>query len=132
MPGETRAGHADTGAVQDEPGLLEEANGPEDLPLLDDDAPRPPAADEFELEPAADLIEDDDHTARDRLISRFERRDLARRIECTSGNMSRAARIAGVDRTTLYRLMDKHGFTVQRRIGERRSGAHPGGATDEP
>ena len=27
-----------------------------------------------------------------------------------SGNMSRAARIAGADRTTLYRLMEKHGL----------------------
>ncbi len=25
--------------------------------------------------------------------------------------MSKAARLAGIDRTTLYRLMDKHGLT---------------------
>jgi transcriptional regulator of acetoin/glycerol metabolism len=26
------------------------------------------------------------------------------------GNMSKAARLACIDRTTLYRLMEKHGF----------------------
>ena len=48
------------------------------------------------------------HTAKDRLIAHFEREYLARVSSRTGGNMSRAARLAGIDRTTLYRLMEKH------------------------
>jgi DNA-binding NtrC family response regulator len=50
--------------------------------------------------------------ARDRVVSRFERSYLKWLVDKASGNMSMAARIAGVDRTTLYRLMEKH--SVQR------------------
>ncbi|MCG8469015.1 MAG: hypothetical protein MJB57_12550, partial [Gemmatimonadetes bacterium] len=48
------------------------------------------------------------HDAKDALIGRFEREYLAQVISRTQGNMSEAARQAGIDRTTLYRLMDKH------------------------
>ncbi len=48
------------------------------------------------------------HEAKDALIGRFEREYLAQVISRTQGNMSEAARQAGIDRTTLYRLMDKH------------------------
>ncbi|MGH7483014.1 MAG: sigma-54-dependent transcriptional regulator [Longimicrobiales bacterium] len=48
------------------------------------------------------------HDARDELISNFERDYLTWLVRRASGNMSKAARIAGVDRTTLYRLMEKH------------------------
>lgn len=48
------------------------------------------------------------HEAKDSLIGRFEREYLAQIIARTQGNMSEAARQAGIDRTTLYRLMDKH------------------------
>ncbi len=48
------------------------------------------------------------HEAKDSLIGRFEREYLAQIIARTAGNMSEAARQAGIDRTTLYRLMDKH------------------------
>jgi DNA-binding NtrC family response regulator len=49
-------------------------------------------------------------TARDRLVSEFELRYLTALIRRAHGNMSRASRLAGIDRATLYRLMDKHGL----------------------
>ncbi|MDX1394654.1 MAG: sigma-54 dependent transcriptional regulator [Gemmatimonadota bacterium] len=48
------------------------------------------------------------HDAKEALIGRFEREYLAQVVARTQGNMSEAARQAGIDRTTLYRLMDKH------------------------
>ena len=48
------------------------------------------------------------HDAKEELISRFEREYLAQVIARTGGNMSEAARQAAIDRTTLYRLMEKH------------------------
>lgn len=53
---------------------------------------------------------EDYHSARERLLGEFERSYLVWLVEQASANMSKAARIAGVDRTTLYRLMEKHGF----------------------
>jgi DNA-binding NtrC family response regulator len=50
------------------------------------------------------------HEARDRILSEFERGYLRWLVERAGANMSRAAKIAGVDRTTLYRLMEKHGL----------------------
>jgi len=51
----------------------------------------------------------DYHTARDRVLAEFERDYLEYVVSEADGNISDAARLAGVDRTTLYRLMDKHG-----------------------
>ena len=48
------------------------------------------------------------HAARDRVTAEFERRYLARIVNRGNGIMSKAARIAGIDRTTIYRLMEKH------------------------
>jgi transcriptional regulator of acetoin/glycerol metabolism len=48
------------------------------------------------------------HDAKQALIDRFEREYLAQLVTRAEGNMSEAARRAGIDRTTLYRLMDKH------------------------
>jgi transcriptional regulator of acetoin/glycerol metabolism len=42
------------------------------------------------------------------LVERFEREYLTHLVARTGGNMSESARQAGIDRTTLYRLMDKH------------------------
>jgi DNA-binding NtrC family response regulator len=51
------------------------------------------------------------HAARERLLADFEREYLKWLVREAGGNMSRAARLAGVDRTTLYRLMEKHEIT---------------------
>ena len=50
------------------------------------------------------------HAARDHLVSQFERVYLTQIVERARGNMSQAARMASIDRTTLYRLMEKHGL----------------------
>jgi len=78
---------------------------PEDLPFIDGQAQHPghvPLPTEFHDEPY--------HVARERLLAQFERGYLGWLVERAGGNMSKAARIAGVDRTTLYRLMEKHGL----------------------
>jgi DNA-binding NtrC family response regulator len=67
-----------------------------------------PARDEGGDEEA--LLEESYHVARERVITQFERRYLTALVRAADGNMSRAARLAGVDRTTLYRLMDRHGL----------------------
>jgi transcriptional regulator with PAS, ATPase and Fis domain len=46
--------------------------------------------------------------ARERVLAEFEVGYLAGVVRRAGGNMSDAAKIAGVDRTTLYRLMQKH------------------------
>jgi DNA-binding NtrC family response regulator len=48
--------------------------------------------------------------AKDQVIAHFEREYLTRLVGRAGGNMSKAARLASIDRTTLYRLMDKHSF----------------------
>jgi DNA-binding NtrC family response regulator len=50
------------------------------------------------------------HIAKDKLVAHFEKEYLTRLVARAGGNMSKAARLASIDRTTLYRLMEKHGF----------------------
>jgi DNA-binding NtrC family response regulator len=50
------------------------------------------------------------HVARERILADFERRYLNWLVDRAGTNMSKAAKLAGVDRTTLYRLMEKHGL----------------------
>lgn len=56
------------------------------------------------------LLEESYHIARDRITAQFERQYLTWLVNRVGGNMSKAARVAGVDRTTLYRMMDRHGL----------------------
>ncbi len=80
--------------------------GPDDLPAIDGAEPATDAdgATRFRFVGSAEKY----HDARDRILSDFERQYLTWLVRRASGNMSKAARIAGVDRTTLYRLMEKH------------------------
>jgi transcriptional regulator with PAS, ATPase and Fis domain len=48
------------------------------------------------------------HTAREQLLVEFELQYLSNLVQRAGANMSKAAKLAGVDRTTLYRLMEKH------------------------
>lgn len=80
---------------------------PKDLLMLDD-------AESEESATSAALsvtgIDERYHEARERVLALFETRYLTALVSRTKGNMSGAARLAGVDRTTLYRLMDRHGL----------------------
>ncbi|NUQ91477.1 MAG: sigma-54-dependent Fis family transcriptional regulator [Gemmatimonadaceae bacterium] len=54
------------------------------------------------------LMDEGYYSARDRLVADFERSYLSRLVGRAGGNMSKAARLASIDRTTLYRLMERH------------------------
>ncbi len=76
---------------------------PGDIPIYDDAESTPVGM------PTAQL-DGPFHDVKDRVIAQFERDYLTRLIARAVGNMSKAARQANIDRTTLYRLMEKHGL----------------------
>ena len=78
---------------------------PEDIPALGEVV----AAGSGSL-PTEVTTEEPYYAARDRLVASFELQYLTQLVTEAQGNMSRAARAAGVDRTTLYRLMERHGL----------------------
>lgn len=96
-------------AVIAEPG---QPINPSDLPVYED-SPPPGTADGM---PAA-ILTDAYHAAKDKLVTHFEKEYLQRLVVRAGGNMSRAARLANIDRTTLYRLMEKHGFRREEMSG---------------
>ncbi|HRP07765.1 MAG TPA: sigma-54 dependent transcriptional regulator [Gemmatimonadales bacterium] len=76
---------------------------PDDIPVYDDP--------EVSVERNSSLqLDGPFHEVKDRVVSDFERDYLTRLIARAGGNMSKAARQANIDRTTLYRLMEKHGL----------------------
>jgi len=78
---------------------------PNDIPIYDDTGEWP-----AETGAPAGVMDEAYHPAKDRVIAQFEKEYLTRLVGRAGGNMSKAARLASIDRTTLYRLMDKHEF----------------------
>jgi len=79
---------------------------PEDIPFVSDNGGA------AEMDGLAEEANTDEsyYEARDRLLAKFDRRYLTRVVLIAGGNLSKAARIAKVDRTTFYRLMERHGL----------------------
>jgi DNA-binding NtrC family response regulator len=82
---------------------------PGDLPFIEGTVVSNPSSWAGDISPTQ-YREEKYHEARDRILAEFERGYLRWLVEHAGANMSRAAKIAGVDRTTLYRLMEKHGL----------------------
>ena len=78
---------------------------PEHIPFIEEE----PDGDDGALSLRRLIRGHDYHTARDRVLADFEKSYLEYVVSESHGNISDAARMAGVDRTTLYRLMEKHG-----------------------
>lgn len=93
--------------------------GAADIPLHGESRARPLSGSAMEWSP--DLLQESYHSARDRVIAQFERRYIEELVVAAGGNMSKAARIAGVDRTTLYRLMERHGLQREAVVSPNRS-----------
>jgi len=78
----------------------------EDLPFL----AAPAGGDDDGVMPEAGSGDASYYDARDKLLAKFDRQFLQRVISRAGGNLSKAARLAGIDRTTFYRLMERHGL----------------------
>src|SRR5437016_6605314 len=91
-------------AVLTEPGAVLR---PDDLPLTAE-TPSPASTNPASL--ISTLHDESYHGAREQVIAQFELQYLTWLLGRAGGNLSKAARIAGVDRTTLYRLMERHGL----------------------
>jgi DNA-binding NtrC family response regulator len=114
-------------AVLAEPGA---EIGADELPLRDEPHATTHASRDALIE---SVMGESYHPARERVIAQFETHYLHWLIARAGGNMSEAARIAGVDRTTLYRLMERHGLQRQPNAGlttERATPRTPSHAVD--
>jgi DNA-binding NtrC family response regulator len=88
---------------------------PEAIPVIDGPVPTEDAGETASAITDADnAIAEGYRTARERLLGRFERRFLQQLVTRAGGTVSRAARIARLNRTTLYRLMERYG--LQRKL----------------
>ena len=83
------------------------------VPTVDERVPAPGSS-ESSLPPVelpAAIMAEAYHVAKDLVIAHFEKAYLAHLVERSGGNMSKAARLANIDRTTIYRMMERHALT---------------------
>ncbi len=83
------------------------------VPTVDERLPAPGGI-ESSLPPVelpAAIMAEAYHVAKDLVIAHFEKAYLAHLVERSGGNMSKAARLANIDRTTIYRMMERHSLT---------------------
>ncbi len=66
------------------------------------------------------VLDADYHTARELVLAQFEKDYLEHIVREAKGNISDAARMAGVDRTTLYRMMERHGTSRDQLLSDLR------------
>ena len=83
---------------------------PEDIPFLDDAGVFGSAQARGGWASSSDIAEMEYHVAREKILTEFELHYLSSLIDRAGTNMSKAAKMAGIDRTTLYRFMEKHGL----------------------
>jgi DNA-binding NtrC family response regulator len=83
---------------------------PGDIPEGQGGSPSNPNAPPWKEEWMPDITFRDDgyHAERERVLAQFELGYLSWLVERAGANMSKAAKMARVDRTTLYRLMERH------------------------
>ena len=88
----------------------------EELPFIHEEQENGGTA--FGLTLDSSVLDGDYHTARETVLAQFEKDYLEHIVREARGNISDAARIAGVDRTTLYRMMERHGTTRDRLLSD--------------
>jgi DNA-binding NtrC family response regulator len=91
---------------------------PEEIPFIHEEMGDEPSGSGLAL--GRSVLEADYHTARDMVLAQFEKDYLDHVVRRANGNISDAARMAGVDRTTLYRMMERHGTSRDQLLSDLR------------
>jgi DNA-binding NtrC family response regulator len=89
-----------------------------EIPFIHEDLDEPMTASGLALDRS--VLDADYHTARELVLAQFEKDYLEHIVREAKGNISDAARMAGVDRTTLYRMMERHGTSRDQLLSDLR------------
>lgn len=104
-------------ALHDWPGNVRELRNHVERSLVLRTSTPPSAPDSGSVASSSDGTVVPFRIAKEGIIEAFERSYLSKLLEAAKGNMSRAARMAGMDRMYLHRLTQKHGLRKNRKDG---------------